>query len=254
MRQRGIRDTRVSHVPGQLFSLLMIIAILVLVFRGRQWRPSLTAFGTARWATDSTLCNAGMLRGPGLLLGRTLGSGKPIWLADYCHTLLVGATGSGKGVSVILPQLLSYNGSLVAFDAKGDLFATSGRFRVGMGHRVIRLAPFNGGTDTLNPLDSIPRDSPLLVDRARAMAESLVVRQGTEPDPHWNDKSVQVITCVLVFVLLRFKGEERSLNTVQEIASDEQLLRAAADKLKEIGGIPARMGSQLHALFSREEG
>ena len=25
------------------------------------------------------------------------------------------------------------------------------------------------------------------------MAEALVVRQGTEPDPYWNDKAVQVI-------------------------------------------------------------
>ncbi|MDE2509178.1 MAG: type IV secretory system conjugative DNA transfer family protein [Planctomycetota bacterium] len=242
-----------NHAPGQLFALLMTIAIFALMFRGRQWAPSRTAFGTASWATDRTLRNAGMLSGPGLLIGRTLGSGKPMWITDYCHTLLVGATGSGKGVSVILPQLLTFQGSVIAFDPKGDLFTTSGAVRARMGHRIIRLAPFTGGRDTLNPLDAIPASSPLLVDRARAIAEALVVRQGTEPDPHWNDKAVQVITCVTVLVLLRFRGHERSLNTVQEIASDEQLLRAAAAKLKEIGGIPARMGSQLDALFAREE-
>ena len=69
----------------------------------------------------------------------------------------------------------------------------------------------------------------MLVDSARAMAEALVVRQGTEPDPHWNDKSVQVICAVLVLVLLKFKEEDRNLSSVQEIVSDPEMLRAAAN-------------------------
>ena len=121
------------------------------------------------------------------------------------------------------------------------------------GKRIIRLAPFNNGTDTFNPLDTIRKDSPTLVDSARAVAEALVVRQGSEPDPHWNDKAVQVITALLVLVLMRFEGEDRSLNSVQEIASDPKMLAAAADKLREMGGIPARLGNQLKALFDKEQ-
>jgi type IV secretion system protein VirD4 len=236
-----------------LVTLAVIVLIVLAAYYRAPWQASTTAFGTACWATDRMLRLAGMLAGRGLILGRTLG-GRLIRLPHYCHILLVGATGAGKGVSVIIPQLLSYRGSLVCFDTKGDLaeVATEHRRRR-MGQRVIRLAPFNGGTDTLNPLDAIPRDSPTLVDQARAMAEALVVRQGTEPDPHWNDKAVQVICALIVLVLLRFEGEERSLNTVQEMASDEKLLAAAADKLREIGGIPGRLGSQLGTLFGNGE-
>ena len=93
----------------------------------------------------------------------------------------------------------------------------------------------------------------MLVDSARAVAEALVVRQGSEPDPHWNDKAVQVITAILVLVLMRFEGEDRSLNSVQEIASDPKMLAAAADKLREMGGIPARLGNQLKVLFDKEQ-
>jgi type IV secretion system protein VirD4 len=78
------------------------------------------------------------------------------------------------------------------------------------------------------------------------------VRQGTEPDPHWNDKAVQVICAVLVLVLLMFKDEDRSLNSVQEIVSDTEMLRAAATKLQELGGIPGRLGNQLKTLFDKD--
>lgn len=233
-----------------------ILAIIFIVFaivalRKRRWAPSTTAFGTAYWATEKILRAAGMLGDFGLILGRTM-SGKLIRLQNYCHLLLIGGTGSGKGIGVIIPNLLSYcRGSIVCFDAKGDLHAITAKRRQRRGERIIRLSPFAGGKDKLNPLDTIPADSPVLCDLARSMAESLVVRQGTEHDPHWNDKAVQVITALLVFVLYRLRDSERNLNSIQEIASDPMLASAAADKLRETGGIPARMGNQLKNLFEK---
>jgi type IV secretion system protein VirD4 len=141
---------------------------------------------------------------------------------------------------------------VVVFDTKGDLHATCRKRRAARGQRIIRLAPFNNGTHSFNPLETICKDSPMLVDSARAIAESLVVRTGTEHDPHWNDKSAQVICAILVLVLLRFEGEDRNLSSVQEIASDPQMLAAAAEKLREMGGLPARLGNQLKTLFDNE--
>ena len=236
---------------GLLFVIVAVVVIAALAHR--RWRPSTTAFGTACWASAKALKAAGMLGNVGLILGRTM-SGKMIRVANYCHVLLVGGTGSGKGVSIIIPNLLAYlRGSVVCFDTKGDLHASCGKRRAARGQRIIRLAPFNNDSDSFNPLDTIRKESPKLVDSARAMAEALVVRQGTENDPHWNDKAVQVITALLVLVLMRFEGEDRSLNSVQEIASDPNLLAAAADKLREMGGIPARLGNQLKALFDKEQ-
>jgi type IV secretion system protein VirD4 len=237
----------------QMALFLIGVIVVIAVLARRPFRPSTTAFGTACWASESVLRAAGMLGNAGLVLGRTL-SGKLIRATHYCHVLLVGATGAGKGVSIIIPNLLCYfRGSVVCFDTKGDLHATCGNRRAARGERIIRLAPFNGGTDTFNVLDAIPRDSPMLVDSARAVSEALVVRQHTETDPHWNQKSSQVISALLVLVLMRFEGEERSLNSVQEIASDPELLAAAADKLRTMGGIPARLGNQLKGLFNGEQ-
>ena len=55
---------------------------------------------------------------------------------------------------------------------------------------------------------------------------------------------MQIITGLLVFVLLHFQGEERSLNTLQEIASSPSLIAVAAEKLCQMQGIPA-VGNQL---------
>jgi type IV secretion system protein VirD4 len=236
-------------MDDQIFALLVIAGLVALVCYRRRWSGSGTAYGTAHFLSDKALRAAGMLAGCGLILGRTF-KGALIRLPDYCHILLCGGTGSGKGVGIIIPNLLTYfRGSVVCFDAKGDLFQTTAKRRAAKGQRIVRLAPFNGGTDAFNPLDTIPSDSPGLVDSARAMAEALVVRQGTESDPHWNDKSVQVICAVLVLVLLRFKGEDRNLSSVQEIVSDPEMLKAAVQMLQEIGGIPARLGNQLKTLF-----
>jgi len=241
-----------DHDNEQLLAVLTIFVIVGFALYRRRWIASRTAFGKAEWASEKCLRRAGMFGRHGLILGRTL-NGRLIRLREYCHILLVGPTGSGKGEGFIKPQLSKYPGSVICFDPKADLYASAAAQRSRMGQRVICLAPSKGDADTLNPCDTIPADSPTLIDDARVTADSIVVRQGTEPDPHWCDKSVQVICALLVLVLMRFEGEERSLSSVQEIASDPKLIFAAAEALRDIGGIPERLGNQLGALFADGE-
>src|SRR6266851_9748282 len=134
-----------SNAENQLVSLLCFVAFLAMLYYRRRWRPAGTAFGTATWASESVLRTAGMLTGKGLILARTF-SRALLRLPQYSHVLLVGGTGSGKGVSIIIPNLLSYSrGGLICFDTKGDLFESTSERRAAMGQRVVRLAPFNGG-------------------------------------------------------------------------------------------------------------
>ncbi len=237
-----------THENEQKLAVLIVVLFIAALASRKKWRPGGTAHGTAQWMSEAFMSKAGMFVEGGLLLGRAF-AGKLIWLRDYCHVLLIGATGAGKGVSIVIPNLFFYAYSIICFDPKGDLFATTAEWRRRRGQKVYRLAPFNGGKDGLNALDLIPADSPKLVDLAMAMAESLVVRTGMEKEPFWNDRSVQVITAILILVLLRMRSKERNLNTVQEIASDTDLLLKTAEKLKEIGGLPGRYGNHIKGLF-----
>jgi type IV secretion system protein VirD4 len=237
-------------VSSQQLLALMVIVLIVLWLRfgKRKWSLSATAHGTARWCSDAVLKAAGMLGNEGLALGRTLG-GTLIRLPRYTMVLLVGSTGGGKGVGFVIPNMLTYfTGSVVCNDTKGDIYQITARRR---GGKIVRLAPFNRGEDGFNPLDVIQNDA-MVVDNARALAEALVVRTGMEHDSHWQDKAVQCLTAILVYVLLRFTDSERSLVTVAEIVASPKMIAAVGDRLLAMGGLPGRLGDQLLGLFDPE--
>jgi type IV secretion system protein VirD4 len=235
---------------GTLVLMLAVIAIAARLYWRPPWKGSTTAHGSAAWENVRGMLRAGLFSGKGLVLGRTL-RGRLLTLPHACHVLLIGGTGSGKGIGIIIPALLHHvRCSCVCFDIKSDLIATS-EARKRAGHRIIDLAPFAGGKDKWNICDSI-RDGPLLVDQARAVAEMLVIRIGTEPDPHWPESAVMLICAVLVFVLIFMAEPERNLNTVREVCADPALLNLAAEKLIEHGGIPARMGHYIQGLQEKE--
>lgn len=232
--------------------VLAIAVTVLLVILYRRHRPlSSTACGTAFWMTERLLKAWGFLGQRGLVVGRTFG-GALVRVPKYCHVLLVGGPGAGKGVGVIIPNLRSrHRGSRVVFDTKGDLYATCAGWLRERGYRVFNLSPFGDGVGW-NVLDTVGDKDPLLTDHAKAMAESLVVRPpGGSRDPHWDDRSAQVIAALLVLVLSKFEGPERSLNAVLEIASDPVALFNAATELQKMGGVPRNMGGGVKGLYDK---
>lgn len=95
------------NTDEQIVGWICVALFVVMLYYRYRPRPAGTAFGTATWASENVLRAAGMLAGKGLILGRIFG-GALLRLPHYCHVLLVGGTGSGKGVSIIIPNLLSY--------------------------------------------------------------------------------------------------------------------------------------------------
>jgi type IV secretion system protein VirD4 len=252
MRYSSIAVVPNKHTPvrnsdrarDEFFGILFIVLVAVIAWHLKKPRRRLsTVFGGAAWATDKMLEAAGFLGQQGLLLGWTL-KGRLMHLPRYVHILIVGAPGTGKGVSWIIPWCLSYRrGSLVAFSTKPDLIDITARHRrEKLGNRVIILAPYSANSSRLNPLDLIRPDDRLLVEKAKALGESLVIRDEHERDRHWGDKAAQLISAVLVGCLKCFAKEARNLSSVADTISDPTALLGMADTLEACGGIPARMG------------
>lgn len=126
------------------------------------------------------------------------------WAGDG-HILTVAPTRSGKGVGLVVPNLLHYPGSIIVVDPKGENYAVTHRWRKEkLGQRIVCIDPFHVATDketktdSINPLDGIVdyakppetylKQNPELLDEVGMIADSLVVRPAEEKDPHWNDK------------------------------------------------------------------
>ena len=68
--------------------------------------------------------------------------GRPVGFLDDRHVMTIAGSRGGKGRSLIVPNMLMYEGSVLAIDPKGELARITSRARAEMGQRVIVLDPF----------------------------------------------------------------------------------------------------------------
>jgi len=68
--------------------------------------------------------------------------GRPVFLKTDKHVLIMASTRSGKGVSLIIPHLLRYEGSAFVLDPKGENAKATGRTRAVLNDVVHVLDPF----------------------------------------------------------------------------------------------------------------
>jgi type IV secretion system protein VirD4 len=120
---------------------------------------ALTRFGTTHWQTKVEMKRNGFFAKPGggFLLGKMgpAKSKRPFLVSKtFPHALIVAPTGRGKGVGFVIPNLLTYKGSAVVLDVKGENFRETSRFRASLGDKVFRFAPtdWDRPTHRYNPL------------------------------------------------------------------------------------------------------
>jgi len=144
--------------------------------------------GTARWARFSELKKAGYIlpyqKVAGPIFGKTT---SPHWFGQYLtngdqpHSLVVAPTRAGKGVGVVIPTLLTFNGSVLALDVKGELFELTSRARKERGDRIFKFAPMDreGRTHSYNPvLDIVAMPPDRQFSEARRLAFNLITPKG----------------------------------------------------------------------------
>lgn len=192
--------------------------------------------GTARWAKPEDavgLLEGNLLASVGGTRGLSLGTlvqpddtdtGLPLVARYPGHLLTVAGTGQGKAVTQIVQNLLTYNGTAVVLDPKGELYDLTAARRREFG-RVFRLAPLAKPTEPrsarYNPLDELddPRERP---SRARRLAEMLIVRQaekGAADAAFFENEAVNLLTSIILSVmdLTQVSEEARKLRTLAEV-------------------------------------
>ena len=149
-----------EQAPAEFLTAMAILGgclVLGLGVSGLAANEALTRFGLTHWQTRAEIRRNGFLGRPGrgFLLGKLGGSQSraPFLVSTtFPHALLVAPTGRGKGVGFVIPNLLTFKGSVVVLDVKGENFRETSRHRKAMGDRVIRFAPADwSGRPTSQP-------------------------------------------------------------------------------------------------------
>jgi type IV secretion system protein VirD4 len=135
----------------------------------------------ARWLTPAEMTGEEWQPEGGLLLGRR--DGRLIGWRDDRHVLTIAGSRAGKGVSLIIPNLLFYEGSAVVIDPKGENARfTAGRRGKGtkaggpgLGQDVHVLDPFEKSgapSACFNPLAEIDLESEDFAEDAALFADA----------------------------------------------------------------------------------
>ncbi len=156
----------------------------------------------------------------------------PILYGEDRHLVTIAPTGAGKGRSIIIPNLLRFEGSVIVIDPKGETWHTTNRRRREMGQEVRLLDPFgviSRRTDSLNPFDLFDRPGALLDADAEMLASLLAGDAGFHKEPFWDNWGRSLMSGVIAAVAETGGGGERHFGKVREILmSDDAVYNLAA--------------------------
>ena len=250
-----------------------------------------TVFGSSTWATYEHLKENNLMGKEGLFLGmfrHREENGKisnvPMYYAGDRHLMTVAAARGGKGVSSVIPNLLTYEGSVLAIDVKGELSMITAARRgqgdaarkiEGMGQDVMVVDPWGiTGTENsacCNPMDWLDPNDKDINENAMILWDSLVISNGSK-ETFWDDEAKALgVGLTLHVATSESEKQNRNLGRVRDIIVsgtsqfDEVLnemlaspnpivrstaLRTASKDIKLLSNVLATLQSHTHFLDS----
>ncbi|AUN32717.1 conjugal transfer protein TraG [Niveispirillum cyanobacteriorum] len=189
-------------------------AIIGSLWRARQTRM-VTTYGSSRWATRREVEGAGLFRPAGVFLGRL--GGRYLRHDGPEHVMAFAPTRSGKGVGLVVPTLLSWTGSAVIHDIKGENWQLTAGWRARFSHSLL-FNPTDPRSARYNPLLEV-RKGPDEVRDVQNIADILVDPEGAlERRNHWEKTSHSLLVGAILHVL--YAEEDKTLARVATFLSD----------------------------------
>ena len=145
--------------------------------------------GAARFAKEGEIRRAGFRADNGIVVGKK--GGKFLTFGGSEHCIVEAPTRSGKGVGIVIPNLLSWQASVVVLDVKRENWDATAGFRQKFGQAVYLFNPTDpeGRTARYNPLGYIDRTDPdQVVIELQKIATMLFVAP-ERGEPFWTDSA-----------------------------------------------------------------
>ncbi|WP_425510503.1 type IV secretory system conjugative DNA transfer family protein [Xanthomonas hawaiiensis] len=186
---------------------LVALLILVLMFKP----PKRSLHGDARFAGAADLSKHGLFKtsGDGIVVGKF--RGKLVRLSGQQFVILAAPTRSGKGVGVVIPNLLEYQESVVVLDIKQENFDLTSGWRASQGQEVFLFNPFaeDRRTHRWNPLSYVSDDPAFRVSDLMSIA-AMLYPDGSDDQKFWVS---QARNAFMAFSLYLFENwdDERNI-------------------------------------------
>ena len=156
--------------------------------------PRRALHGDARFASRSEIDRARLTaraRQPGILIGRY--HGRFLSLPGQLSVMLSAPTRSGKGVGVVIPNLLNWPHSVVVLDIKGENYDITAGYRAAHGQAVYAFSPFDedARSHRWNPLTAVRASAMHRVGDLLTIGQAFFPNDagGTSSEAFFNDQA-----------------------------------------------------------------
>jgi type IV secretion system protein VirD4 len=184
---------------------LPMTAWLFVVYKVLVQKKSI--YGDARFATYSEMRAEGLFeqKPDSLVIGHV--NGKYLYYSGQRFAILAAPTRSGKGVGIVVPNLLTYRESCVVLDIKQENFDLTSGFRKLHGQEVFLFNPYavDGRSHRWNPLSYISNDPKFRVSDISSIATMLFPSSLDGKDSFWKNHAQNVF---IAFALHLFENRD----------------------------------------------
>lgn len=189
------------------FGLPLILWLIAFYFIGRPKKQSM--HGDARFATSGDLNKHGMFKPAdnGIIVGKF--KGDLVRLSGQQFVILAAPTRSGKGVGVVIPNLLEYQESMVVLDIKQENFDLTSGWRASQGQEIYLFNPFaeDRRTHRWNPLTYVSSDPAFRVSDLMSIA-TMLYPDGSDDQKFWVSQARNAFMAFTLYLFEKWEDDE----------------------------------------------
>lgn len=223
-----------DYIWGGLYSLYIFTCIATMLFPRKK---DTGTYGTAEIQKGNDFIHKKEIgKDDSILFGRHLDNNQLLAYQGDRHMCTMAPTGGGKGVGVIIPNLLNYPHNVVVIDPKGENCNFTAEHRQErLNQSIICLDPFREsiwgkqkGTNHFNPLDAIPANYQEAFDPCMDIVD-IVFSKDIKGDPFWITRAKGLYLGFLTYVCTapeyndpdhaNYSPELRNLSTINHLFS-----------------------------------
>lgn len=198
---------KLSAALGMGVPLALWLLLLIPLYREK----AQSLHGEARFAHGGDLAKHRMFKPAdnAIVVGKF--NGKLVRLPGQQFVILAAPTRSGKGVGIVIPNLLEYQESMVVLDIKQENFDITSGWRASQGQEIYLFNPFaeDKRTHRWNPLSYVSTDTNFRISDLQAIA-AMLYPDGSDDQKFWVSQSRNAFLAFALFLFEKPRASDQA--------------------------------------------